>query len=96
MQCSLSAIALLAFAGRALAVIPACATSCIADAVAAATSCGATDLKCQCTDANKASIQAAATSCVIAACGAQAISEFPIPHRTPKSHRTASDEISQA
>ncbi|KAI9050178.1 hypothetical protein LZ554_006319 [Drepanopeziza brunnea f. sp. 'monogermtubi'] len=65
---------LLAFTGhQATAAIPSCALQCIADAVASSTSCGATDLKCQCTDANKAAVQGASTTCVVGACGATAL-----------------------
>merc|ERR1712093_236798 len=52
---------------------PSRATDCIADAVASATSCGADDLGCQCEESNQSAITAAATSCVLAACGDQAI-----------------------
>ncbi|KAK0100397.1 hypothetical protein ONS95_008351 [Cadophora gregata] len=73
MQYSFSAVALIAFVGLANAQIPACATTCISDAVASATTCGATDIACQCETANQSAITAAATSCVLAACGDQAI-----------------------
>ncbi|KAH8815570.1 hypothetical protein F5884DRAFT_747110 [Xylogone sp. PMI_703] len=74
MKYSFAAAALLAVAGVANAQIPACATTCISDAVKSATSCGATDLACQCTSSNEQAIQAAATSCVLTACGDQALS----------------------
>ncbi|PVH82234.1 hypothetical protein DL98DRAFT_586578 [Cadophora sp. DSE1049] len=73
MQYRFSAVALIALVGLANAQIPACATDCIADAVASATSCGADDLGCQCEESNQSAITTAATSCVIAACGDQAI-----------------------
>jgi len=73
MKYSFSAVALIALVGLANAQIPACATDCIADAVASATSCGADDLGCQCEESNQSAITAAATSCVLAACGDQAI-----------------------
>lgn len=69
-----SALLIAATAGLASAQcvsdIPSCAQSCIEDAAASATSCGAQDFECQCTTANQAAIQGAATSCVISACGA--------------------------
>ncbi|KAK2016142.1 hypothetical protein LZ32DRAFT_105770 [Colletotrichum eremochloae] len=49
--------------------IPECAQKCLSDATASATSCKDGDYSCTCQEANKAAIQAAATSCVIAACG---------------------------
>jgi hypothetical protein len=70
MQYSYSAIVLLALAGLGQAAIPDCATTCIANAVASATTCGASDLVCQCSTANMNAIQAAATTCVLSACGA--------------------------
>ncbi|TGO36072.1 hypothetical protein BHYA_0136g00150 [Botrytis hyacinthi] len=51
--------------------IPSCAIPCIASAVAAETSCGATDLECQCDPDNASLIQGVATSCVLQACGIQ-------------------------
>jgi len=76
MKYSFSAVALIALVGLANAQIPACATDCIADAVASATSCGADDLGCQCEESNQSAITAAATSCVLAACGDQAIGKL--------------------
>ncbi|PBP26582.1 hypothetical protein BUE80_DR002566, partial [Diplocarpon rosae] len=73
MKYSLSAVALLAFAGMAAAEIPACATKCLSDAVASSTTCGASDLKCQCEATNMAAIQGASTTCVISACGDTAL-----------------------
>ncbi|TGO52781.1 hypothetical protein BOTNAR_0314g00040 [Botryotinia narcissicola] len=49
--------------------IPACAQSCIDDAVKSETTCGATDKACQCLPDNVSSIQNAATTCVISSCG---------------------------
>ncbi|KAF5868727.1 putative ibr domain-containing protein [Botrytis fragariae] len=51
--------------------IPSCAIPCIASAVSAETSCGATDLACQCNPDNANLIQGVATSCVLQACGIQ-------------------------
>ncbi|TGO56147.1 hypothetical protein BOTNAR_0229g00130 [Botryotinia narcissicola] len=51
--------------------IPSCAIPCIASAVAAETSCGATDLAYQCDPDNANLIQGVATSCVLQACGIQ-------------------------
>ncbi|KAF7945124.1 hypothetical protein EAE96_009903 [Botrytis aclada] len=51
--------------------IPSCAIPCIASAVAAETTCGATDLACQCDPDNASLIQGVATSCVLQACGIQ-------------------------
>ncbi|TGO46204.1 hypothetical protein BCON_0338g00040 [Botryotinia convoluta] len=51
--------------------IPSCAIPCIASAVAEETSCGATDLACQCDPDNASLIQGVATSCVLQACGIQ-------------------------
>jgi hypothetical protein len=76
MKYSYAAFTVLALAGHAAAVIPACATKCISDAVASSTTCGATDLSCQCQAANQAKIQSAATSCVLSACGDQALSKI--------------------
>ncbi|PBP28594.1 hypothetical protein BUE80_DR000411 [Diplocarpon rosae] len=73
MKYSLSTVALLAFAGMAAAEIPACATKCLSDAVASSTTCGASDVKCQCEASNVAAIQGASTSCVISACGDKAL-----------------------
>jgi hypothetical protein len=70
MQYSFTAVALLAFVGLSQAQIPACATSCIDNAVTAVTTCSVSDLTCQCAPANNALIQSDATSCVLAACGA--------------------------
>ncbi|KAI0904453.1 hypothetical protein F4824DRAFT_456268 [Ustulina deusta] len=47
--------------------IPACAQPCILDAVADVTDCGSTDYTCIC--AARDTIQNAAASCVISACG---------------------------
>ncbi|TGO62796.1 hypothetical protein BCON_0017g00370 [Botryotinia convoluta] len=65
-------VSVLALASLALAQdsgIPACAQSCIDDAVKSATTCGATDKACQCVPDNVSSIQNAATTCVISSCG---------------------------
>ncbi|KAF7914598.1 uncharacterized protein EAF01_001004 [Botrytis porri] len=51
--------------------IPSCAIPCIASAVAAETSCGATDLACRCDPGNASLIQGVATGCVLQACGIQ-------------------------
>ncbi|KAI1744926.1 hypothetical protein F4680DRAFT_403711 [Xylaria scruposa] len=54
--------------------IPACAQPCILDAVTSETNCGSTDYQCIC--AARDTIQNAAASCVISACGlAVAINE---------------------
>ncbi|EFQ25862.1 CFEM domain-containing protein [Colletotrichum graminicola] len=50
--------------------IPECAQKCLADATSSATSCKLGDYACTCEPANKAAISAAASSCVLAACGA--------------------------
>jgi cytoskeletal protein RodZ len=50
-------------------IIPTCAQKAILSAVTSATSCGATDFKCQCTTDNQQKITAAATSDVIKSCG---------------------------
>ncbi|PQE13594.1 Extracellular membrane CFEM domain protein [Rutstroemia sp. NJR-2017a BVV2] len=63
-----SAFGLLALVSLAAAQIPACATTCINDAVTSSTPCSVTDVACQCKSENTAKIQAAATSCVIANC----------------------------
>ncbi|KAL3419182.1 CFEM domain-containing protein [Phlyctema vagabunda] len=70
MKYSFAALTVVAFSGLASAQIPSCATSCIADAVASATTCGADDVACQCAAPNQSAIQAASTTCVISACGA--------------------------
>ncbi|TGO28768.1 hypothetical protein BPAE_0023g00330 [Botrytis paeoniae] len=65
-------VSVLALASLALAQdsgIPACAQSCIDDAVKSETTCGATDKACQCLPDNVSSIQNAATTCVISSCG---------------------------
>ncbi|KAM0129517.1 hypothetical protein ACHAP3_007784 [Botrytis cinerea] len=51
--------------------IPSCAIPCIASAVAEETSCGPTDLACQCDPDNVTLIQGVATSCVLQACGTE-------------------------
>ncbi|KXH25688.1 CFEM domain-containing protein [Colletotrichum salicis] len=51
-------------------IIPECARKCLQDATASATSCKDGDYVCTCQPANKSAIQAAATSCVVGACGA--------------------------
>lgn len=68
MQFKYSALAVVALSGLAAAQIPSCATTCIANAISSATTCGATDTACQCETANKAAIQAAATPCVESSC----------------------------
>ncbi|TGO14252.1 hypothetical protein BTUL_0056g00370 [Botrytis tulipae] len=65
-------VSVLALASLALAQdsgIPACAQTCIDDAVKSKTTCGATDKACQCLPDNVSSIQNAATTCVISSCG---------------------------
>lgn len=52
-------------------IIPECARDCLNSATTSATSCKQGDYACTCKADNKAAIQAAATSCVIAACGAE-------------------------
>jgi hypothetical protein len=66
MKYSFALLALVAVASA--QSIPACAQPCIAAAVSSATTCGASDLACQCQPANEAAIQAAATSCVLKSC----------------------------
>ncbi|KAF4922847.1 hypothetical protein CGCVW01_v005058 [Colletotrichum viniferum] len=57
-------------------IIPECARDCLSKATASATSCKEGDYACTCKSDNKAAIQSAATSCVIAACGVDvAVSE---------------------
>ncbi|CAI0647036.1 unnamed protein product, partial [Colletotrichum noveboracense] len=57
-------------------IIPECARDCLSKATASATSCKEGDYACTCKPDNKAAIQSAATSCVIAACGVDvAVSE---------------------
>ncbi|EHK40149.1 hypothetical protein TRIATDRAFT_302587 [Trichoderma atroviride IMI 206040] len=56
--------------GQTVADIPACAVPCIESAIASQTTCSDTDLACVCESANFDAIEAASTSCVIAACGA--------------------------
>ncbi|KAJ0328615.1 hypothetical protein COL5a_004929 [Colletotrichum fioriniae] len=51
-------------------IIPECARKCLLDATASATSCKEGDYVCSCEPANKSAIQAAATGCVVGACGA--------------------------
>ncbi|KAF6824766.1 CFEM domain-containing protein [Colletotrichum musicola] len=50
-------------------IIPECARDCLLKATASATTCKDGDYSCTCKPENKAAIQSAATSCVIAACG---------------------------
>ncbi|KAG9236677.1 hypothetical protein BJ875DRAFT_455873 [Amylocarpus encephaloides] len=78
MQYFSSIIAGVAFATIVTAQIPVCAVGCIADAVEAATTCGAKDLVCHCTPDNVAKIQGAATPCVIEKCGSEAISVIAV------------------
>lgn len=49
--------------------LPECAIPCIRDATTSATDCTFGDYACSCEPANNAAIRAAATSCVIDACG---------------------------
>lgn len=50
-------------------IIPECARDCLLKATASATTCKDGDYTCTCKPENKAAIQGAATSCVVAACG---------------------------
>ncbi|KAM3065637.1 hypothetical protein ACMFMG_011346 [Clarireedia jacksonii] len=95
-----SAFALLALVSLAAAQIPACATSCINDAVTSSTTCSVTDVACQCKSENTAKIQSAATSCVIASCplnvavgipdaAAKACAALPASSVAPSSSATA-------
>lgn len=49
--------------------IPECAQSCISNAAASSTTCGATDYTCQCTDANQEVMLQTAENCLVASCG---------------------------
>lgn len=49
--------------------IPECAQSCISNAAASSTTCGATDYTCQCTDANQEVVLQTAQNCLVASCG---------------------------
>ncbi|KAI8246913.1 hypothetical protein K4K55_000059 [Colletotrichum sp. SAR 10_96] len=72
---ALAALAALVVAQDA-SIIPECARDCLSKATASATSCKEGDYACTCKPDNKAAIQSAATSCVIAACGVDvAVSE---------------------
>ncbi|KAH6669758.1 hypothetical protein F5X68DRAFT_51081 [Plectosphaerella plurivora] len=51
--------------------LPECAVSCIRDATESETTCTFGDLACTCQEANRAAVTAAATPCVISACGVQ-------------------------
>jgi hypothetical protein len=73
MRYSIVAVALFSGLAFAQSNLPECAQPCIAEAVPAATDCSLDDQACQCEPANKAAIQAAATSCVIAACAEKAL-----------------------
>jgi cell division septation protein DedD len=73
MKCSVIAVALFSSLALAQTSLPACGQPCIDEAVPANTDCEVDDLACQCIPANKAAIQTAATSCVVEACGSQAI-----------------------
>ncbi|CAG8970762.1 hypothetical protein HYALB_00001547 [Hymenoscyphus albidus] len=75
MKCTYFALTLSGLASLVAAQIPSCATKCIADAVASKASCSATDLVCQCQPANQQAIATDPTtvSCVITACGDQAL-----------------------
>ncbi|KAI8951205.1 hypothetical protein F4801DRAFT_546001 [Xylaria longipes] len=69
MKYIVSALALAAaVSAQSLSDIPTCAQPCIDDARTKETSCGADDYKCICDNIDK--LQAAATSCVLSACGA--------------------------
>lgn len=64
-------------AAQDISIIPECAQSCITDAVASATDCGATDYKCVCD--NKDALVGAATPCVIKSCGADVATGMSLP-----------------
>ncbi|KAK5660180.1 hypothetical protein OQA88_13650 [Cercophora sp. LCS_1] len=63
-----------------LSSIPACAKTCIDDAVKSATSCGATDVSCIC--ASLDAVTQAATGCVLGACGIDVALNEVIPATT--------------
>lgn len=65
-----AALALAAAAARAqsAADLPACAVSCLNDAVTQSTTCAVDDFACICGDFS--AIQGVATGCILAACGA--------------------------
>lgn len=67
---TIAVLTLIASASAASTTIPACATSCLDDATKSATKCAIGDYACICEPSNFSAIQTAATSCVIAACGA--------------------------
>ncbi|KAK1995976.1 hypothetical protein LX36DRAFT_134376 [Colletotrichum falcatum] len=75
---ALAALAALA-AAQASNPIPECAQPCLNDAVTKATNCKVGDYSCTCLSENKANIQSAATSCVIAACGVETAIKEVVP-----------------
>jgi hypothetical protein len=83
MKYSFAVLAFAAIATAQQSSIPAGAQPCIAAAVASATTCGASDLACQCTTANEAAIQSAATSCVLNKCSSTdaASTSPPLKHQ---------------
>jgi hypothetical protein len=74
MKYSYSALALIVLSGIVssqfppIPEIPRCAKKCVADAVAASTTCGPDDLSCQCQDSNFGAIVNASTVCVEKSC----------------------------
>lgn len=84
MKSSFSVLALTALISLATAQsMPACAQPCINAAVASATTCGASDIACQCTPSNEAAIQNAATSCVLSSCSPADVTSKSRHHKIP-------------
>ncbi|KAL3481059.1 hypothetical protein BJX99DRAFT_219584 [Aspergillus californicus] len=64
------ALALTSFAAsQSINDVPACARTCITNAISSQTNCGAQDFGCICTTDNLNSIQSSATPCVRNSCG---------------------------
>jgi len=72
MRYNISAIALLACCGLAVAQISKCAKSCIDDAAVSASCASGDDNACICVPATLSTIQASSNQCVVKACGADA------------------------